>query len=177
MFRFTYTLDDNDYFEFNKHHIYYSAMNKKRAKFAPFYWVVIFMLFGFILAQALNDPFSYYVYGALSILWVIFYKQINNAALKRRIKSMKKAGKLPYSHQVTMSFMEDCIIEKEEASEAKSEYSLIENVMMGETAVYVYKSAISAYIVPNRVFQNAEEKKSFIEFVQSKIIPREDIYT
>lgn len=170
MFEFVFTLDDNDYFEFNKHQLYQSPMNKKKMKFYPFIWPLIFMLFAFFFAQMTHSRTYYYFYGAASIAWIVFFKPMNNHAMKKKMQNMKKAGKLAYTQQeVTLRFSDDHILEKTASSESKADYTLVERVLVGDCAVYVYKSAISAYIVPNRVFQNEDEKAQFIAFVESKI--------
>ncbi len=170
MFSFTYTLDDNDYYDFNKFHMYHAPMNRKRVQYGRFLWPVTYMALAALFFRLTHNVTSYYIYGAISVCWLLFYKQMNNFLLKRRLLKIKKSGKLPYEPQVTMDFSQDQITEKTSTSEAKSDYSQIEHVFTGDSAVYVYKSAFSAYIIPNRVFRDADEKKSFIDFMESKIV-------
>ena len=171
MFEFAFTLDDNDYYEFNIFHMYYAPMSIAKVKRNRIMWPCIFILMGCVLTYVAYDPVYVYRYGGLSIGWSIFFKPINNFFMRMKIQGMKKFGKLSYNQQwITLRFLDDQIIEESRDSGERTGYSQVEHVFQGECAVYIYKSAMSAYIVPNRVFENDDEKNRFIAYVESKIV-------
>lgn len=169
MFDFAYRLTDDDYFEFNRHHLYHSKMNKKRAIRARFLNPVIYMAFSLVLGGITPYPvYSYVVFGALSLIWLIFFKKLNNFMLKKSIRRVKKVGKLPMQNNIQMLFNENEFIEKTEVNESKNLYSCIESVDMGEKAMYLYNGAVQAFIIPNSVFKDVSEKELFKQFIKSK---------
>jgi hypothetical protein len=66
--------------------------------------------------------------------------------------------------------LEDQIIIKTEVSEERTDYSPIEHVFTGRFAVYLYKSFMTAHIIPNHAFADDGEKQRFVDFVKSKIV-------
>ena len=132
VFGFTYTLDDNDYYDFNKFHMYHAPTSRKRTQYNRFLCPVIYMALAVLYFQTTHDVTYYYIGGALSVCWLLFDKQMNNYLLKRRLAKIKKSGKFPYEPHVTRDFSEDQIIQKSPSSESTSDYSQIEHVLTGD---------------------------------------------
>lgn len=101
---------------------------------------------------------AYVVFGAMAFVYLFFYKRLSLRGLKNNLKRMKKAGKLPYPSNTTITFFEDYFFEKTDTSETKMSYLNVEHVDDSDMAVYIYTGAISAYIVPNRAFKDSEER-------------------
>lgn len=168
--QFTYTLNERDYLDFNLFHLYKTPANKKRLLLSRILAPVAFMMIAFLLSELLNAPaLCYGVFGLLSLVWLIFFRKIMNAQLKASIKHIKKSGKLLYQNEVTMLFEEDFFIENSEDTTSKIKYSLIERVGAGEAALYLYTGAITSYIIPNRAFQNQNERDELVSFLKTKI--------
>lgn len=170
MFSFNYELNDNDYYEYYRHHVFNAPANKKRMLVArtarPLLYLVLALLLGSIIEFSI---ISYVVFGTMAAAVLIFFKPLTNRRIKRQLARMKKAGKLPYAHDISVTFFEDYIEEKTEQGETKQNYSQLERVDSAETAVCVYNSSVTASIIPNRAFRDNTEREEFISFVRSKI--------
>jgi hypothetical protein len=161
---------DDDYFEFNKYQVYSAPVYRKNMRLQQFLTPLFFVIFGLIFYTYLHRQIFAYAYGGFALLWIIFYKKRNTTSMKRRLQKMKNFGKLTDELEVTMRFTDDYIIEETADSFFKLKYTRIESVVAGEAAVYVFRRVNTAFIVPNRVFQGATEKDSFVAFIKSKII-------
>lgn len=111
---------------------------------------------------------AYVVFGAMAFVYLFFYKRLSLRGLKNNLKRMKKAGKLPYPSNTTITFFEDYFFEKTDTSETRMSYLNVEHVDDSDMAVYIYTGAISAYIVPNRAFKDSDERAAFICYMQTK---------
>jgi len=105
----------------------------------------------------------------ISILWIIFAKKIYLSSIKSNIKKLRKHGKLPFSNEGTLVFDEEFINDISSLTEVKTRYSSVEKIGITETAIYIYISAMQAYIVPQTCFKSEEEMKNLLNFLASKI--------
>lgn len=164
MFEFNYELNDDDYYEFNKFHIYNAPMHKKELFLARILPPVIFILISLIVGNVI----IYITAGILSIGCLVSFKKLNNYAIKRRIQRMKKTGKLPIEDNVILRFHDDGFVEITEKNESKFSYTCIERVENAESAIYIYTGAIQAFIIPHHVFKDKIEEEMFLEFINQK---------
>ncbi len=170
MFEFSFTLDEKDYLEFSLHNQYHLPVNNMQVQLTRFVPPLLFMALAFLLASASGDSVYYYVYAVLSLAWILLYKKYVNWNIRYKIRQIKKAGKLPFSREaVVFRCLEDCLIEETATTETKTGYAHIERVLEGDAAVYLYVSALSSFIIPNRAFADDGEKKRLVDFVRSKI--------
>jgi len=171
MFDFTYTLNDEDYFEFNKYHTYNSKMNRKRTMRTRFLIPAIYIVCALALGSMISYPIvSYIIFGTISLYYLVFFNQIIDRRIKRGMKRIKKAGKLPIQNNIRIIFDENGITEKTEIHESKCVYSCIESIDIGKKAMYLYTGAVQAFVIPNSVFKDASEKESFKQFIESKTV-------
>ena len=173
MFEFKTTLDDDDYLLFNQYHLLNSPTGKKSLIFFRFIipficlvFVVIFFIAGVDFQLILIEAI---VMTILSIIWVGFSKKMILISMNRRIKKMKKEGRLPYSNEATLMFDDEIIHEITPNTEIKTKYSLIEKIAVTEKAIYIYFSFVQAYILPVTAFSNEMEKIKFLEFINLKV--------
>ena len=172
MYKFSYTLNDTDYLEFNIFHANNSAVYKKQL-------LVLRLLLPLVLAVLLlvyytynRDPLELLIKGIVyaigSLLWFFVAKSLRTSSIKSNIKAMKKSGKLPFGKNTEIQFGEDDIHDISELSESKIKYSVIEKIAMGKNAIYIYFSSIQAFIIPFSVFENEEQKADFLAFINQK---------
>lgn len=168
-FSFSFTLNEQDYFEYNKYHLYNTPALKKRLLIARFGLSAFFIIFGIVYGKILEIfGISLVVFGLLALLWIIFFRSIQSRQIKRNLKVMKKAGKLHYDKEISLHFQDECFTEATPDSEAKIKYSMLERVAVGDTDIYLYTGAAMAYIVPCRAFKDIGEKDAFLTFIASK---------
>jgi hypothetical protein len=104
----------------------------------------------------------------LSAIWYFFAKPLFRLALKLQVKMMCKDGKSPYGKNNHIQFNTEDINEATELSERKVKYSNIERITESKNSVYVYYSALQAFIIPLSVFESERQKNDFIAFIKRK---------
>jgi len=172
MFQFCYTLNENDYFEFNKYHAFNSPASRKNMIIYRFIVPIIFVACGLIAGTIVDEPvvtyYFYIAFGIVAILWLIFFKPLMAKQIKKNIGRIKKSGKLPYQSNVTISFEDDFFVETTENGEARVKYSTIERVIITEKAIYIYINAVQAILLPFTVFSDEQKHDDFIVFIEEK---------
>ncbi len=167
-----YEINEQDYIDLNVHHFensktIQSAHNKSRFA-AP----VLFLALPFVMKNTSTIPFWYWMtmFGILAVLWVIFYPSwMKKYYIKQTKKMLREKTNNGILGQKTLSLTEQGIITQGDGDETLTSYGNISQVAEGKTAVYLYNSAVSAIIVPNRAFSSSEQKAEFIREVKNKI--------
>lgn len=175
MYKFSYTSNDKDYWEFNKYHLFNSSANKRGLLFLRLI-IPIALLIGSIVGMYEDGvPFDVFgilslvlVCGGLSTIWWFLAKPFNLFFLWINIRMIKKDGKLPYNSESFIEFNEEDFTEKTEQGESKVKYSIIEKVAIVKKWIYIYTNATRAYIIPDYVFETTVQKDEFIEFIFTK---------
>lgn len=172
-FKFNIKIEGNDYYEFNKYHIYNTRLIKRRMMVTRILLPIFIIEIAFLMGRALHSPeISNIVYGIFIIMAItvfFFYNQITNLSLKWNIKKARETGRLYNDNEITYEFSEDSFIEVTRDSESVIKYSMIDKISSGTSAFYLYINAQSAYIVPYRVFANDQERKGFLDFIENKL--------
>ena len=175
-YRFKYQASEEDYLEFNKFHAANSAVYK--GKFLHAYrWVLgiinfllsLLYFWGFYDSGYFRNLIAAFVLLVISVLCLRWKWTINRFYLPSAIKKMKKDGKLPYGKENELLFGEDFCVEIADDIETKVKYRAIEKVASGDHAVYVFISAMQAFIIPLSVFETGEQRTEFVAFVNRKI--------
>ncbi|MCL2677728.1 MAG: YcxB family protein [Clostridiales bacterium] len=174
MFKFTYTLNEEDYFEFQKWHYLNSPGGKSHLLggrlLTPLFCALIIFVFWIAKADALMIIAQAIGLTILSIWWIIFgAKPWGIKTVRDGVKKLKKNGKLPYGKESTLVFDDEAIIETTSENEIRTVYSAIERVVETERYFFVYKNSAQAIIIPLSVFTADSEKKHFTEFIKSNL--------
>ena len=173
MYKFTFVLTDEDYFEFNKHQVLTSPSGKKNlAAYRLLLPLVMFIiLLGFVVAKADTTLIVIELIWIviMSILWLIFSKTLYMRALKKRIGALAKEGRLPYDKETTLTFDDEIMTEVTPEKETKTKYSMIERITTTDKAIYIHLGSVQAYIIPLKVFSDAAEIDRFIQFIKTKM--------
>jgi hypothetical protein len=173
MHQFKYTLSDNDYFEFNKHHLFNAPANKGGLVAARLMVPAIFVVFLLLSLVFIGFDVSLFIgqvvgYTIISVAWGFLVKPFYVFTLKKNIKTMKKHGKLPYVQDILICFDEDSVIETTPETETKMKYTKIERIAESNLAIYVYTSAAQAIILPFSVFESEKQRDDFRDFIHCK---------
>jgi len=170
-----YTLDDGDFFEFQKYHLFNSNANKNAIIFQqlrfPFIYL-IFIVFILMINNKLNDlvllSASFIILFIFSVIWVLSVKRMLVRALKVKIKRMRTDGKLPYCRDITITLEDEYIKKVTEWGESRYKYASVEKMAVSGDFAYIYINAVQALIIPLRVFENEERKKEFLNLIHEK---------
>jgi Ca2+/Na+ antiporter len=160
-----YNLAAEDYIHFNLFHLKHSKTSLKslylQRYLSPLFFIlvsIVFAIMGDLHLLSTLIPFL-----VLSILWVIFYPKLFYRHVRKNVQKMFKEGKneaLLGEH--TMILMEEGFVESNSTGESKVKWSGIQEVKEDEEYLYLYNSAVSAYIIPKRNLSNQLEIKNYI---------------
>lgn len=172
MYKFDFKLNDADYFEFNKFHVNSATSNKRAVLMIRLFLPVVLLII--LLLRYLKEDIILMIsmlisFTFVSVLWVLMIKPLLFLFLQINIKLLKMDGKMPYAKEVSVCFEDDQCIEITEIAESKIRYSAIEKIGIGRNAVYLYFGAVQALIIPFFAFADEEQKRTFLEFIRSKI--------
>lgn len=172
MYEYKIKLDEKDYIEFNDYHLSNSVAGKKAVNLIRILVPLLFLcaISIFLIANADGELIITLAITAVvvSILMVFFSKKILIISMSKSIKRLKKDGKLPFNGEVIITFDEDGIHEKTLNSESKINYTLVEKIGQNKQAIYIYMSAVQAYIIPLSCFESDVKKIEFLEFLDKK---------
>ena len=173
MFEFNIVLTEQDYIRFNQYHMTHSANGKKAILLLRLLMPIISLCALLIFVVADADPtlilIEAIVLGLLSIFFIFYGKKILLKSVAKNISKLKKDGKLPFNQESTITFDETHILEKTDLNESKISYQIIEKIAETENAIYIYFSAMQAYIIPNTVFESNEHRKELLDFMYTKV--------
>ncbi len=89
--------------------------------------------------------------------------------LKGTIKSLKKKGKMGYSPEATLEFLEDSFLETTPDNKTEQRYEAVERIsVLRGKAIYIHVNSVMAYILPMSCFESPEEYEAFLAFVKRK---------
>ena len=161
-----YNLTEEDYLNFNMYHIKNSKTGKKALNLQRFSSPIIFLIFSYVFSIISDIPLliSFSTFLVMGILWIIFYPKHYYRHIIRNTKKFIKEGKndgLLGDHTMTMT--DEGIVDISSNRETKVSWSGIDRFKEDNENLYLYNSSLSAYILPKRELDNAEEVKRFIK--------------
>lgn len=172
MFKFNVTMNDDDYLEYNKFHMFVSPYGRKSMVRA--YILIAVIIAVFALISLFKGGFTLSAFKGiipliiLLALYLIFYKSILTFFLKGQLKSYKKSGKMGYSPISELSFYEDRFEEITETNKTEQLYSSIERIsIVDKKYIYIHVNSIMAYIIPFSSFNSRTEYEEFMEFFKN----------
>ena len=179
-FKFNIQLTEQDYLDYNTFWSLKSPYGKKTMTGIRVMMAIAFGLL--ILATLLEGDFSSETWTSISlyvILLVVFqltYNKIYKAFLKGYIKNLKKKGKMGYSPNATITFLDETFFEETPENKTEAKYASIERVsLVGDQVIYIHVNNVLAYILPSSCFESKAKYEKFVEFLKTKC-PQIDVY-
>ncbi len=179
MFKFEFSIDDNDYIKFNEYFNYIQNFNKRIYIFSKFIIPIICIfinIINYIYKEDISLKDTIYTISIEIIFFIVFlyflgftYKKYIENIVKINIKSCKKNGTLPYDKNIIISFNNEEIIEESNNKSTTYKYDIIEKVIINEDYHYIFFNALEAIILPNYVFKQNKQQKKFDNFLITKI--------
>ncbi|WP_246010441.1 YcxB family protein [Bacillus yapensis] len=138
---------------------------KKALKVQRYLIPIVYMVVAYVFARVLDGSYilSFSIFGIMGILWIIFYPKYHYNFVLRQVRKMIKEGKnegLLGDHLMTIS--EDGIHDANPQGETKVSWSGIQEMKEDERNLYLYNSAVSAYILPKREVLDLEELRTIL---------------
>ncbi len=172
-FKFNVITNDQDYLDYNEFWMLRSHYGKKQMLTMR---IIITVLLGAgVLGFLISNEFAQSAFVgvfplvALLVLTEIFFNKIMTASLKRQIKSMKKKGKMGYTPEAVLEFLDDTFIESTPDMKTERKYSAIERIsVIDNRMIYIHVNNVMAYILPVSCFESQEQCDRFFEFIRTK---------
>jgi hypothetical protein len=171
MYNFNYCLSEKDYLEFNIYHIK-NAPSQKRAALIIRLPAIALLIVTAVLVLLSGGFSSNIIFGAaVASIFLFGWDLIMRIAIKSQIKLMKRDGRAPYDANPQISFGEEEVHEISETSELKVKYVNVEKVCDDKKngAVYIFFSAMQAFILPHRAFESDAHRSEFLAFINGKV--------
>ena len=162
----TYYLTEKDYINFNLYHVKNSETGKKALNMQRFLSPVIFIISAYVISIFSEMSFLPLLITFLitSIIWVIYYPKYFYGLITRNVKKMIKEGKndgLLGDHHLVMT--DEGIVDTSSNRETKVSWPGIVNFKEDNENLYLYNSAVSAYILPKRELDYVDDVRNFIK--------------
>lgn len=82
---------------------------------------------------------------------------------------LKASGKLPYDSVSRLEFYTDKIVEITDSSRIEKSYASVEQIcVVKDHYIYVYTSAVSAYILPIPQLKEQADQEEFLNYLSQK---------
>ena len=178
LYEFSFSMDENDYYEFNKTYMR-NAFGEKDLNFFMKWLVpaVLAIRFFFNLAtdnfyDSMSIIASFFVLFLGSFLWLHFRKYLAMffiwLTVQLSVYFTKMNGKLPFSRENRLQFHDDHIHEQTETTETKFDYSCLEKIFEDNNAIYIFFNSIQAFMIPLSAFESEGQKKDFLVYINEK---------
>ena len=164
-----FELLEKDYINFNINNAKKSSSLKKSIFRQRILGPIIFLIIPFIIKTYSEIPIWYWfiIFGALSVVWIIFYPKYIEWEMARRVRKMLKEGNnenLFARRKIIIS--DKGVLERSSFGETNMKWKQIDKVEEIVDYIYIYISSVSAHIIPKRVFRDENEKQTFIKEIQ-----------
>lgn len=161
-----YILHEDDYLHFNLYHIKNSKTSMKVLKLQRYLTPLLYLIAAYIFALLTDGSYilSFSIFLTLSVLWIIYYPKYYYNHVRRNVRKFLKEGNndgLLGEH--IMVFTEDGIVDRNQTGETKVVWEGIHTFKEDEHYFYLYNSAVSAYILPKKDVENANEVRNLLE--------------
>ncbi|MCR1900119.1 YcxB family protein [Irregularibacter muris] len=162
----SYSLNEQDYIDFNLYHINHSDTLKKSLMIQRYVLPLIFFIIPFVATRVTDIPLWYWTSVSMVaiVVWMIFYPRYFKWEISKRLVKMLKEGKndVMLGHR-SLSLTSQGIIEHSVGSESKTSWDVVGNIYETKDYLFIYISSVSAYIVPIRIFESMEHKEKFLK--------------
>ena len=169
-FRYTFTLTEQDAYDFSMHHLKHSSAMKRQILAVRVAFTVIVLAVMFLMMMRNDNLVLALIIAAFEMLiFQLLVHPIMKWSYIRNLKSHKKSGRLAYDKEITFEFGEDTLNEITPDTSSSAKYSMFQRVESGETAIYLYVTAMTAQLIPHRVFPAPQDREAFLAFIRGKI--------
>lgn len=172
-FKFKVNISDQDYLDYNTFWMLRAPYGKKQIKniriiITAFF--AIFILISLFLGNfSANSFLSIIPLLVILLLTQIFLNKYFVWSLKGQIKTLKKRGKMAYSPDSVIEFLEDNFIETTPDNKTEQKYFAIERVsIVDNKTIYIHINNVMAYILPLSCFESKEQYDNFLNFISTK---------
>lgn len=168
--KYRITLNEEDYVRVRIFHMYHSTLGKRQLHSARTIMIklsaiIILML---LISEAQLDYVVIYTITCFiaSVAFYFYAPKRLEKNIRRQVSMTKEDGKLPFSGDTEIEFLESMIVQRSEHSESHVNYRDIERFYIEQEYLYIYINAVQAFVIPCRCL--GEDKKRVIDYVMGK---------
>ena len=157
-----YNLNPEDYIRFNEYHFAHSPMVRRN----KWFFFVLPPLAGCVTVLLMPAHIMAKVITLLLLLiiWPCFALLYWPAAIRHRLhKFMREGDNTTHFGKHIISISPDGLEEMSDTAKNSVKWKGITKLVTAEHGLYLYNSAVSAYIVPNSAFTSEAQRQEFIE--------------
>ena len=159
-----YNLKEEDYINFNLHHIENSPSQRRisnilRFVVPPLGGVIIY----YIGTRQFKQPGIYWVVTAISfvVLWIVFYPSRHEKSIRKQVRKMLSEGdNSSFFGEKTLILNEDSIEVLDGSTSEKFLRNNVKDIKVYDDIIVIYLSSINAHIIPTRYLD--DETKQFL---------------
>lgn len=172
MMELNYEITEQDFVDYNMYFIDHDLLTQKTLRRMRLIMAGLVIAGGALLMYLLDtlNAVSTLVYVALAAV-VYWYapRGFKNKARKNVHQTIRRATNKHICGPKRLTADQDGVRLTGEGEDSSYPYSAFKRVTEAERQVYLYLDDLSALIVPNGAFQDAEHKSSFLAFLRSRI--------
>ena len=160
LFQFNITLTDEDYLAFNSFHAFGSKQGQKALMKSRLIYIgaMVALIALLVLFTGWSSIATLYagLLASFTLVYMLIFKKVLQKNMKAQIKRMKQTGRLPYEAVSPNSRTEES-------------YEIFERVcVLKDRYILLYRSSISAYILPIPQIQTQIHMEEFLSFLSRK---------
>ena len=169
-----YEITERDYILFNQYYMMKSDTGKKMRLVAKTVFPITLLCICAVVGIRNGSSLIGALLGLLfALLFVALTDRIFLWSAKFSVKMMQKSRELPYPQVGKYIFYEDRITDVNAKGEQTVFYAAIKKACCTVDAVYIFIESNQAFIVPYRLFPDANAKNDFVAFLRTKIFVEE----
>ena len=173
LFQFNITLTDEDYLAFNSFHAFGSKQGQKALMKSRLIYIgaMVALIALLVLFTGWSSIATLYagLLASFTLVYMLIFKKVLQRNMKAQIKRMKQTGRLPYEAVSTIEFYEDKMVEISPNSRTEESYEIFERVcVLKDRYILLYRSSISAYILPIPQVKTQIHMEEFLSFLSQK---------
>jgi len=171
---FEVLLGEDDYFEYTLCHQYSVPEVRRQAVVQKTLSALFYAALSAYGAFVVTDWLLAVMPLVMVLLVLTGYRASTVKAIRKNIARMKATGKLPFESPMILSFTDRELVCEAKENTDITQFSAIERIVAGPNALYLYKNAISAYILPKRAIRGLSWEDFLpwiLEKTNAKLLP------
>ena len=158
----------DDILEFNLYHHQHSPNSRRACLLLRVIMFILMLLISlsFLIQTFVEESSAVYFlfWLILAVLWAVLFPRFYQRSIKKEVEKMYNEGKnkgIICKHRLSLT--PDMIINTTDFGESKTYWSSVEKIASTDNHVFIYASAVMAFIIPKRAFSDESKYTEFIE--------------
>lgn len=157
------TLDD--ILAFNFYHFEHSPAARKRANIQRYGGAILLALVLLLTSSFLEfTPLAWLIGIGFIIAWILLEPRFHRSELRKMAGSFLREGtNKGVTGKRTFTLQAESVTETTDASESRTRWDCVEQIVKTDDYIFIYTSAVTAYVIPRRAFDTEAEYDTFFK--------------